>query len=107
MADTMKVALTATLSNSALKILDGVADHTYTVMSVSFCETAGAAELLDLYVNDGAGGTLYYIYKAQPIGANQTFVHNDKIVLTDTDELTAILASTGDVDVVVSYLDQG
>jgi len=106
MADTLKVALTATMSNSAAKILDGAADHVYTVLSISFCETAGAAEVFDLYVNDDAGGTLYYIYKSQPLPANSTFIHNDKIVLTATDELTAILAGAGDVDVVVSYLDQ-
>ena len=86
--------------------MDGAADHVYTVLSISFCETAGNDELLDLYIDDDAGGTVYYIYKSQSIPGNATFVHNDKIVLLATDELVAVLASAGDVDVVVSYLDQ-
>jgi hypothetical protein len=106
LADDLKVALTATLSNSAIKILDGVADHVYTVLSISFCETASADELLDLYINDDAGGTLYYIYKGKAIAADTTVFHDKKIVMLGTDELTAVLASAGDVDVVVSYLDQ-
>ena len=54
MADDLKVALTATLSNSAIKILDGVADHVYTVLSISFCETAGADELLGIALGANA-----------------------------------------------------
>ena len=42
----------------------------------------------------------------QALGANETFVHNDKIVLEATDMLGFITASSADVDVVVSYLDQ-
>jgi len=40
------------------------------------------------------------------LGANETFVHNDKIVLEATDMLGFITASSADVDVVVSYLEQ-
>tara|TARA_Y100000034_G_scaffold114254_1_gene150185 strand:- start:199 stop:522 length:324 start_codon:yes stop_codon:yes gene_type:complete len=106
MADDLKVALTAGMSNSAAKILDGASGSVYTVLSISFCETAGNDETFDLYINDDAGGTVYYIYKSQSLPANSTFIHNDKIVLMATDELTAITASAADVDVVVSYLDQ-
>ena len=44
--------------------------------------------------------------QAQALGANETFVHNDKIVLEATDMLGYITASSADVDVVVSYLEQ-
>jgi hypothetical protein len=40
------------------------------------------------------------------LGANETFVHNDRIVLEENDMLGFITASGADVDVVVSYLDQ-
>jgi hypothetical protein len=69
------------------------------------CETAGNAETFDLYVDDGGAGTDYYIYKSQAIAANATFEHTSKIVIEDVDHLS-ILASAGDLDVVISYLDQ-
>ena len=106
MADTLKVSLNPTCSNSPVKILDGLADHTYTVLAITICETAGVAETFDLYVNDDAGGTLYYIYMTQALPANGTFEHTTKVVLENTDELTFVLDSAGDVDVIVSYLDQ-
>ena len=104
-SEVLKVSLTATVTALERKLIDGAAGHTYTVLSITICETAGAAETFDLYVDDGGGGTDYYIYKDQAIGAKETFVHNDRIVLEGLDHLS-ILASSGDLDVVVSYLDQ-
>ncbi len=42
----------------------------------------------------------------QPIYAEQTFVWNDKLVITETDELSAQLSNAGNVDVWISYIDQ-
>jgi hypothetical protein len=106
MVDALKVSLNPTCSNSAIKILDGAADRVYTVLSITICETGGNPETFDLYVNDSAGGTLYYIYLTQDLPANATFEHTSKIVLDGTDELTFVLDSAGDVDVIVSYLEQ-
>ena len=105
-SELMKVALKPTCSNSETKLIDGASGKTYVVLSISICETAGNAETFDLYVDDGDGGTDHYIYKTQALGANETFVHNDKIVLESTDMLGFITASSADVDVVVSYLEQ-
>ena len=105
-SELMKVALKPTCSNSETKLIDGASGKTYVVLSISICETAGNAETFDLYVDDGDGGTDHYIYKTQALGANETFVHNDKIVLEATDMLGFITASSADVDVVVSYLEQ-
>ena len=105
-SELFKVALKPTVSNSEVKLIDGAAGHSYVVLSVSICETAGAAETFDLYVDDDDGGTDHYIYKSQAIGANETFVHNDRIVLEAGDMLGIITASAADLDVVVSYLDQ-
>mgnify|MGYP001465563007 FL=1 len=105
-SELMKVALKPTCSNSETKLIDGASGKTYVVLSISICETAGNAETFDLYVDDGDGGTDHYIYKSQALGANETFVHNDKIVLEATDMLGFITASSADVDVVVSYLEQ-
>ena len=105
-SELMKVALKPTCSNSEVKLIDGASGKTYVVLSISICETAGNAETFDLYVDDGDGGTDHYIYKTQALGANETFIHNDKIVLEATDMLGFITGSSADVDVVVSYLEQ-
>ena len=105
-SEVLKVALKATLTNTESVLINGVSGHTYTILSITFCETAGAAETFDLYIDDGGTGTDYEIYSDQAIGANETFEHTGRIVLTDEDHLCAATASSANVDVVVSYLDQ-
>ena len=105
-SEVFKVSVKPTCSNSEVKLLDGASGHTYVILSISICETAGAAETFNLYVDDDDGGTDHYIYHTQALGANETFIHNDRIVLEGTDMLGFITASSADVDVVVSYLDQ-
>ena len=105
-SELFKVSVKPTCSNSEVKLIDGASGKTYVVLSISICETAGAAETFDLYVDDNDGGTDHYIYKTQAIGANETFVHNDRIVLEAGDMLGIITANSADLDVVVSYLDQ-
>ena len=105
-SEVLSVALKATLTDSEHILINGVNGHTYTILSITFCETAGAAETFDLYIDDGGGGTDYEIYSDQAIGANETFEHTGRIVLTDEDHLCAATASGANVDVVVSYLDQ-
>ena len=105
-SELFKVAVKPACSNSEVKLIDGTAGHTYTVLSIQICETAGAAETFDLYVDDGDAGTDHYIYKTQALGANETFVHNDRIVLEANDMLGFITGGSADVDVVVSYLEQ-
>ena len=105
-SEVLKVAIKNACSNTEVKLIDGASGHTYTVLSIMICETAAAAETFDLYVMDDGGGTDNYIYRLQPLGANQTFEHTGRIVLEGTDELGFITASSANVDVTVSYLDQ-
>ena len=105
-SEILSVTLTAGVTNSESVLLNGVNGHTYTILSISVCETAGAAETFDLYIDDGGGGTDYEILSDQAIGANETFIFNDRLVLLDEDHLCAATASSANVDVVVSYLDQ-
>ena len=105
-SEVMAVALTKELSNSEVDLLTVTSGHTYTILNISICETAGAAETFDLYVRDDAGANDYEIYSDQALGANETFEHTDRIVLQTTDVLSAKLASAGNVDIVISYLDQ-
>ena len=105
-SEVLSVALKAGLTNAESVLINGVNGHTYTILSISFCETAGAAETFDLYIDDGGGGTDYEIYSDQAIGANETFEHTSRLVIVDEDHLVAKCASAAAVDVVVSYLDQ-
>jgi hypothetical protein len=105
-SEIMAVKLIKELSNSEVDLLTVTADHTYTILNISICETAGNAETFDLYIRDDAGANDYEIYSDQALAANATFEHTTRIVLQTTDVLSAKLASAGDVDVVISYLDQ-
>ena len=105
-SEVLSVALKAGLTNAESVLINGVNGHTYTILSISFCETAGAAETFDLYIDDGGGGTDYEIYSDQALGANETFEHTGRIVLLDEDHLCAATASSANVDVVISFLDQ-
>ena len=105
-SELVKVALKAGLTNAESVLINGVSGHTYTILSITFCETAGAAETFDLYIDDDGGGTDYEIYSDQALAANATFEHTTKFVMEGTDHLCAATASSANVDVVVSYLDQ-
>ena len=89
------------------KILDGVANHIYTVLSIVITETAGADEVFGLFLDPSAGGTDYEIISlATALSADSTFVFNDRLVLSGTDELNFKAGATCDIDIVISYIDQ-
>ena len=105
-SELLKVSHTAGVTNSESVLINGVSGHTYTILSITICETAGAAETIDLYIDDGGTGTDYEILSDQAVGANETFVFNDKFVIEATDHLCAAAASSANIDIVVIYLDQ-
>jgi hypothetical protein len=105
-SEIMAVSLTRALSSSEVDLLAVTSGHTYTILNISICETGGNDETFDLYIRDNAGADDYEIYSDQALAANATFEHTTRIVLMTTDVLSAKLASAGDVDIVISYLDQ-
>jgi len=94
------------VTNSEMVLINGASGHTYTILGITMCETAGAAETINLFIQDDGGSTDYEILSDQAIGANETFELTTKFVIEGTDHLTAITASSAAVHVVVSYLDQ-
>ena len=56
-SEILSVSHTAGVTNSESVLINGVNGHTYTILSITFCETAAAAETFDLYIDDGGGGT--------------------------------------------------
>ena len=105
-SEILSVSHTAGVTNSESVLINGVSGHTYTILSMFFCETAGAAETFELYIDDGGGGTDYEILSDQALGANETFEFTSRLVIVDTDHLCAATANGANVDVVISYLDQ-
>ena len=91
------------LSNSANETTVA-GGHTYTIISVTFCEMGDADELISMYVDDASNDI--YILNAQSLPAKATFTYNEKIVLEAADKLGFITAGSANVDVAISYLDQ-
>ena len=92
-------------SSSGLVVLNGVANYTYTILSVIVCETAGAAETFNMILGADGQTTNVFIIKAQSLPANGTFVFDNKFVMSETDELVFSLGDSGNVDVLVSYIE--
>jgi len=105
-SEVMKVKLVAGVTNSENDLLTVASGHTYTILNMSLCETAGAAETFDLYIRDDAGANDFEIYSDQALAANSTFEHTTRLVLEAADVLSVKLASAGNADMVISYLDQ-
>ena len=105
-SEVLKLATFRGDAASVQALLTVAAGHTYTVLTVTICETGNAAETFKLLVDDGGSGADTYIYFDQPLGAKQTFEHTGRIVMEAADHLSIITASTSDIDVCVSYLDQ-
>ena len=92
-------------SDSWAVLVNGVANHVYTVISVVANEQGGAAETINLrVVIDGTGQDIQ-LMQSCPLPANETFVWADRLVLQGTDHLEAY-NSAGNVDWYVSYIDQ-
>ena len=105
-SEVLKLATFRGDASSVQALLTVGAGKTATVLSVTICETAGAAETFNLLIDDGGGGSDTYIYHTQALGANETFVHNDRIVMEATDHLSIITGDSSNIDVCVSYLLQ-
>ena len=105
-SEVMKEKCVRAMTNSENTLLTAASGHTYTILNISVCETGGADETFDLYLDPLGGSDDTYIYKAQALAANATFEHTTRIVMEATDVLYGITADSANVDVVISYLDQ-
>jgi hypothetical protein len=106
MADVLKVQKTNVIDTDGEIVLLGVSGDSQTVLSVSICETANAAETFSLLSCVAGGGSPFYIYLDQSLPAKATFIHSDKIVVDDTDQLWVKAGGTANLDVIVTYLQQ-
>ena len=106
MADRLLVQKTNITDATGATCMTGVSGDSQTVLSVSICETGNADETFSLLHTASGGGTEFYIYIDQSLPAKSTFIHNDKIVVDDTDEIWVKAGGSANLDVIVSYLQQ-
>ena len=105
-SEVLKLATFRGDAASVQALLTVASGHTYTVLSLTVCETGGAAETFQLLIDDGGGGADTYIYFDQALAAKETFEHTSKFVMEAADHLSIMTASSSNIDVCVSYLDQ-
>ena len=101
------------LTNTVQTLITAANNHIYTVISIVYCEVgADSSNGIELYIdageNDvtGSGSQDIYLLNEQPLGARETFVFNDKIVLTGGDALKTRISTTANVDVLCTFIHQ-
>ena len=91
--------------NTPRTLINGVANHIYTILSIIMTEAGAADETILIYVEpDGSGQML--IARNQSLPTGTTFVWNDKFVISGTDHLVLYSTNTSNIDCLVSYIDQ-
>jgi hypothetical protein len=86
------------------KAIDGVANHIYTVISIIAKSRTGTNKEFYVRIAPDAGTQVSILSPDVP--AAETFVMNDRFVLSGTDELVIDSEASADFDVIVSYIDQ-
>ena len=85
------------------EIFSGTANHIYTILSIVAHEQGGATGTIGMRINDGTNDI--YIFDVTTLGAYESFVWNDRLVLEGDDDID-VYSSTADVDWYISYIDQ-
>ena len=118
MAETLKSNFRKSNGTTEVKILDGAgSDIVYTILSIVICnERSGDDETFDLILNDTNGtypdttsNQNVYLYMTQSLPALSTFIHNEKLVISDDDELVFVMdddTNGTDVSISITYLEQ-
>ena len=107
MADRLLSKTTNIPDDTGAVCMDGVSGDSQTVLSISVCNTSTSVDnTIDILHTAHGGGSGVYIYLNQSLPAAATFIHNDKIVVDDTNEIWVIADGSADLDVIVTYLQQ-
>ena len=115
MGDLLRSIFKKSVSGSALTLLDveDVSTEKLTVISLSLCNTNATIDrTFDVYIKDpnnnqaAGANTLFYLYQDESLPSKATFIHNDKLVLRQDEELTIVVNSGTDTHIHCSYLEQ-
>lgn len=83
------------------------ANHIITILSIVICEQSNATRNFTIYINNSHGSLPQInIFEQQDVGAYQTFVIADKIVLIGGDNLKINAGGSANFDVTYTYVDQ-
>ena len=80
------------------------ATHIITLLSVTICEQGNASETINMSAQDGTNNIV--LLQGQSIGAYQTFVFSDRIILQGGDGIKISTGTAANVDIWYSYIDQ-
>jgi hypothetical protein len=86
-------------------ILTGVTNHIYTILSLHMMEASGTAGAIRIHLKNGSANETIPIVEAKIVGGEQTFIWNDKIVLSGNDTIQ-IWCATASSHWWISYIDQ-
>ena len=104
--EVLKRASIHALSDAWSPIITGVANHIYTVLSISACNNNGSTDTANMRIDISAAvSNQIVIFTEQSITAKATFVWNDRLILTGTDKLE-VYNTAGNMDWFISYIDQ-
>ena len=104
--EVLKRATIHGLTNSPQAIITGVANHIYTILSITFTDQGGSAETISMYVEPDAGATKIRLMQDSALPSYSTFIWNDKFILSGTDIFKVETGGSANVDVYISYIDQ-
>tara|TARA_R110002020_G_C16177199_1_gene764496 strand:- start:683 stop:1048 length:366 start_codon:yes stop_codon:yes gene_type:complete len=91
---------------TATDVITGVANHIYTILSIVAKNRGTGNQTLHIILDPNAAGSGSYLFLYSPlVPEGDSFVMNDKLVITGTDKLV-LDASADEFDVLVSYIDQ-
>lgn len=89
-------------------LLEGIANHLYTIISVTICNHAGTSGTFDLYILPDGQTEKAFLAKQIVMPGSSVFIFNDKVVMDGTsgDDLKLDTNDSREMKCLVSYIDQ-
>lgn len=107
-SEVVKVFKFEELDNSPeIVLINGVANHIYTVVSLIVTNSRGDSGNFHLKVTDSAGANECFVIKNETLPVDSTFVWADRFSMVGDNHLVGYCGSALDnMDVYVTYVDQ-
>ena len=101
--EVLKRATLHAINNTGATLLTGVANHIYTILTISFNNQTGTAGDIEITVHDGTNDIR--LLRTFNVGGSASFVYSDKFVMEGDDVLKINNVVTSG-DWYCSYIDQ-
>tara|TARA_Y100000593_G_C4084478_1_gene225456 strand:- start:143 stop:526 length:384 start_codon:yes stop_codon:yes gene_type:complete len=93
-----------TMATTGTSTYTVTANHIITVLNIVVAETQSSEENFNIYMHDGSNAI--HLLRNQSLSFKETFVWNDRLVLTGGDKLILYAEASANIDVVCNYIDQ-